>query len=174
MDNHPYKWADMLLVHTKDTDDKLARAHGTGNWKIDERRAARCDYVAVVQNGGIARGHARLIGKIASIEESEEHGRKLVRCSAVARVDIPRVWGGWQNPVYYGTSERLDLTREQLEALPWEPWETFRHAVLGKHGDGLEGQSTKPHQVRTVDLATAKEILAAHFGTTPELITLVC
>ncbi|WP_454741344.1 hypothetical protein [Cupriavidus necator] len=161
----------ILVIHTHDPLEKIVMAGGTGNWKLNALRAANCAFVALTRKGGAKRGAAWLLGRIQGIVDSPEPGRKLIRCSDFVEVDLPNVWrSDLQNPVLYTDSSVLGKSREGLEALAWEPRDAFlRRLDLTTCTADPDVEKAVAH---VVDIRTAKAILAQHFKTRPDLITI--
>jgi hypothetical protein len=108
-----------ILVFTAKGFSTIISERGSQAWVLDPDRARCCDYLVCAQNrnGGwgspeAPHGAGFLVGKIEGVEPSavsDEKPRWLVRISAYARIDKPRMWDGGRNPVRYTTLSEIGI-----------------------------------------------------------------
>jgi len=121
-----------IIVFTAKNLAKTIEQGGIGNWKLNAIRAKKADYVVLTANSHHRKTtHSKekhrsafLVGKISGVspETYDELGNKeddrwLIEISEYAMVDIPEVWGGYQNPVKYADIEDLGI---KLDLLDWK------------------------------------------------------
>ena len=125
---------DTVLVFTAKDFDTTVEQGGSGNWKLNAERVKKCDYVVMTANAhhrdskhsNAMHGHAFLVGKISGLQSeayddlgNKEDDRWIIEFNDYALVDIPKAWGGFQNPVKYTELSSLAI---QPEALEWKPF----------------------------------------------------
>jgi len=157
---------DTVVVFTwKDTDSMTAEG-GCGYWKADIRRLRDCSYLVATANANAEdtnftaqqHGQAFLVGKVAGTFRSPKYpDRVVITISEYAEVDIPDVWPGNQNPVYYTSFEALDIDPDKLH---WQPFPAVE-------------QQPQPAEDGGLTVEEAKRGLAKKFGVTPEQIEIV-
>jgi len=164
---------DTVVVFTAKDINKTFEQGGAGNWKLNASRAKKCDYVILTANSHHRssmhpkenHGHAFLIGKISGLTQetyddlgNKEDDRWIIQMSEYAVVDIPDVWGGYQNPVkYVGISDYgIDL-----ESLNWEPFPIEQ--IVKQENIG----------VPELTIAEAKLGISKKLGISPECIEII-
>jgi hypothetical protein len=108
-------------------------------------------------------GSAFLVGIINNVVPSAENpARFLIRISEYAEVDIPKVWGGWRNPVKYTDlgSLGIDPASLKFEPMPTPIREEAAHEALeASQGEGLTIAQAKRGLAKTFGVSeTAVEI----------------
>lgn len=111
-----------IVTFTAEAIDEIVANAGSQSWVVNRARASRHEYLICTRNahneltdGNEAHGSAFLIGKISDVvaapspKRPHEIGRWMIKISEYAEIDIPNIWGGWQNPVHYTTLEALDI-----------------------------------------------------------------
>lgn len=131
---------DTIIVFTAKDLDKTIEQGGSGNWKLNPARAKKCEYVLLTANSHHRQsahptgmhGDAFLLGRISGLSpdtyddlQNLESNRWIIQFSEYAEVDIPKIWGGYQNPVKYADLSDLGIDPEQLE---WNSFPTERIA----------------------------------------------
>lgn len=150
----------------------ILREGGTQAWVLDPKRVRLCEFAVCTQNRGFkddwgqaTEPHqaAFMVGRISEVVPTPEPGRPgrwLIRFSEYAEVQIPHVWPGARNPVWYTTLEDLGI---DLASLTFQPMPEAEVTSL------LE-QPSAP--VRPLNLVEAKQGLAAFFGVNVDDITI--
>lgn len=125
---------DTVVIFTAKDLQKAFEQGGAGNWKLNAERVRKCGYIILTANSQHRQsvhpkskhGHAFLIGKISGLspEAYDDLGNKkdsrwIIQFSEYAEVDIPDVWGGYQNPVKYGFLSDYDIDPDTLD---WKPF----------------------------------------------------
>jgi hypothetical protein len=113
---------NVIKVFTGKSLETMFKEGGCGNWKLDEGRAAACEYVVAVRNSfalvkaakDVDHRTAFMIGKISGILNSGD--RHIIQFSEYATLEIPAAWDGRRNPVTYTSLDRL---RINLRFLKW-------------------------------------------------------
>jgi hypothetical protein len=132
-----------VVVLTARGPDKILAEGGSQNWRLNEDRARKSEYLVCVQNrhngnwGSATEPHgtAFLIGRITEIVPSpEEPQRWLIKIGQYAKINVPNVWQSWRFPVRYMSLEELGIDPEKLE------FETLEGATHGpqKLGDVID------------------------------------
>jgi hypothetical protein len=149
----------------------ILREGGTQAWVLDPKRTRLCEFAVCTQNRKSKNhqwhptephGAAFLVGRISEVVPSPEdrEGRWLIRFSEYARVQIPDVWPGTRNPVWYTTLEELKI---DPAFLTFEPMPEV---------EAPSAPDEPPSQIRPLNLVEAKQGLAAHFGVSMDDITI--
>lgn len=162
-----------VIVFTAKNTKKIFAQGGTGNWKLNNERVKKCDYVVMTANSHHREsmhnledhGKAFLVGKISGVAGDayddlghREGGRWVIRISEYAEIDLPNAWGGYQNPVKYVDLSDIDIDPEKLE---WKPFPT----------DQIETFDHDPIPALTIE--EAKRGIAKKLGVTPETIEII-
>jgi hypothetical protein len=126
---------DTILVFTSETLGTLLAEGGSQAWKLNAARAQRCSWIVCVRNrlkfdrprpsGSEAHGAGFLLGRISAVTEPTQPGheeRWKIAFDAFAPLDMPRLWGGWQNPVHYGALGDLGIDPAHLAFRPVRLW----------------------------------------------------
>jgi hypothetical protein len=137
-----YTRNDLEYINSKGCDD---------SWVLNQKRAGSCQYLVCCHSQGAKQRSAFLVGLISKVDLVGGN-RWAIHISEYATVDVPNVWGGWQNPVRYTSLEDLEI---DVSALKF-------HKI-------------KPVANRTTSLTIeqAKEGLAENFGVSPDQIEIV-
>ena len=112
---------DTVMTFTGNELESIKTRGGDYDWSLNQNRAGNCKYLVCCHSQGAKKGTAFLVGLISKIENSDERPERAKICiSEYAEINIPDVWGGWQNPIKYTSLEELginisDLNFEQLE-----------------------------------------------------------
>jgi hypothetical protein len=111
--------------------DEILRDGGSGDWRLDARRARYADYLVCTQNchhpefPGATAPHraAFFIGAISGVVPSPERDdRWLIKTSEYIECNIPNTWGKsghLRYPVWYTTLEELGIDLAMLP--PFKP-----------------------------------------------------
>lgn len=152
-----------LAVFTVDGSDTILNAGYSQSWRLSTQNAAKVDYLVCVQNREegwgnprAAHGTAFLVGKISGIAPSKDEGRKLIKISEYALVDVPDAWDGNRNPIAYMSLEDFKIDVNQLKFLPVQ-------APQDKAAGGSDG-------VVPLTIDQAKQALSAMFGVSPDQV----
>jgi hypothetical protein len=153
--------AEIVQVLTnRSTSDILARG-GTGDWRANRDRLEQCRYVMMFRNGRPGQKDHRkpfLIAEVKGVERAEdEDDRWVITFSRYATLQGGETgpweeWGNHRNPVYYTTTEEVDVA-----------------------GMGLNWRNVGPRRndSRQLSIQEAKVGLAETFGVSPESIEIV-
>jgi hypothetical protein len=117
---------DTIMTFTENDLETIKTKGGDFDWTVNRDKAGNCEYLVCCHSHGAKRGTARtafLVGLISEIVDSEiraDEGKAKICISEYAEINIPDVWGGWENPVHYTSLEELginvsDLKFEKLE-----------------------------------------------------------
>ena len=154
--------AKALKVFTNDSLKDILKVGGSGYWRLDKRRASRCEYIVAVRNpdgenseGSVKPRAAFLIGKVESIQAHKDR-RSIVIFSEYALIDVPRCWDGSRNPVAYTSIEEVGIDLGKLEG-KWIP--------VGKRAP-----APRPSIPPTLTILEAKHALAESLGVRPEQV----
>ena len=128
---------------------------GSGDWKLDARRAKRCKYVVCIQNQNdgdwgdatAEHHHAFVVGKLSGVSQSGDDRWKL-EFSEYAEIDREDAWPGNRNPVYYSNLADLEIDEHGLR------WDKYTPVV-------------------SLTIPEAKARLAATLGVKPENIEII-
>lgn len=130
------KYENTVNLFTGSTVESMIKRGGSGDWYLAPARATSCVYAVCYWNSngsnllekphgmpsaeGQIHGNAFFVGKIANVEPSpipEYKGRYVLRFSHYARLrehGMPS-WGGYTNPVRYGSLSDLGLSTDDLQ-----------------------------------------------------------
>ena len=125
--------AEMVKVLTSKSLRLMFEESGTGIWKANAERVARCKYVIIVRNHSLDRssdedwisrddiphGTAFLVGRGLSTIPHQEKGRVTIAFQEYAEIKQPNSWDGSKNPVAYLNESDFEL---DLSALKWKPF----------------------------------------------------
>ena len=162
-----------VVVFTAKDFNRTIEQGGCGNWKLNVGRVKKCDYVVLTANSHHLKsmhtkdkhGHAFLIGKISGLTHeayddlgNKEDDRWIIQFSEYALIDIPGVWGGYQNPVKYVEISDLGIDPEQQD---WKPFPI--------------GQGNKQEHISVLELTIdeAKIGISKKLGISPECIEII-
>jgi hypothetical protein len=116
-----------IVTFTARSIDEILTHRGSGDWRLDARRARYFDYLVCTQNcrnpglrtAAAPHRAAFLIGLISEVVQSpERHDRWLIKISEYVECNLPNTWGKCGHlryPVWYTTLEQLDI---DLDTLP--------------------------------------------------------
>ena len=146
---------------------------GSAPWAVAEKQAKQREYLVCVRNAKDAdfansepHGTAFMVGKISGLRQAglDKKGqpRFLIEINAYARVDYPKRWGKWRNPVKYTTLEELGIDSAKLK---------FQAAPAPTLA--LSAPSDISDDVRPLTIAQAKQGLALRFGVDPAAIEIL-
>lgn len=163
---------EVLAVFTAKSVEACLEVGGTQSWVLDRGHAKRCHYAIMCRNaytdwgdGKEPHGTAFMIGQIANIVPSTEiDGRWLVTFDQYARINLPKIWKGWRNPVLYTTFEKLGISLEGIQFQPMPPIDD-----KAKAKDGASSPREGDSHFR-LTIAEAKQGLAENFGVSPDVI----
>lgn len=167
------KWPtkEVMVIFTAKSVETCLEVGGTQSWVLDRAHAKQCKYAILCRNaytdwgdGKEPHGTAFMIGRVSDVVPSTEtEGRWLVKFDEYARLDIPKYWRGWRNPVRYTTLEELSFS---LDDVRFEPMP-----------EGTEKpEKTEPSRKATPDrltIAEAKKALAATFGVSQDAVEII-
>jgi hypothetical protein len=143
-----------IQTFTQNSFEDIASQAGDYSWSLNQNRAKNYKFLVCCSSVGANRGSGFLVGKISGVEfhKLDEKGknRYIIQISEVAVIDVPHLWRGNQNPVYYTTLEELGI---DLSALKFEK------------------VSSKPSHSLTI--AQAKAGLAEHYGVSQDNIEII-
>jgi len=141
-----------LVVLTARGSQRIFDETGTQAWRLNPENAEKQTYCVCVQNrhnghwGGAdhEHHHAFIIGRIRNVVPSPERPERfIVTFSQYARINYPNAWGGYRNPVRYGTLEEFGITDpESLEWLPMKRGLPEQSAILPPDEDRSYGPLT--------------------------------
>lgn len=166
---------DTLLVFSSQTVERMARQGGSQAWVVDAKRVRTCRYLVCSWNptGEGAQtterhqhGEAFLVARITSVEPAaapEEAGRYDIRFIEFARVNVPNVWTGKRNPVYYTSLDALGI---DPDALTFEP-------VSEPTAPELLASRLASSNLTPLPISAAKPRLAAYYNVPVEAIEIV-
>lgn len=167
-----------IAVFTARGPDRILREGGTQAWVLDPKRARLCEFAVCTQNRGFKDdwGYATephhaafLIGRISEVvpsPERNEDGRWLIRFSEYARVQIPDVWPGARNPVWYTTLEELGI---DPASLTFEPMPEVEAVPAGEAAEANQEEGQEP----ALTIPEAKRRLALTLGVDPSNIKII-
>lgn len=94
-----------IITFTRQNLEKIISNGYDYGWILNQNRAKACKYLVCCHSQGAKKGTAFLLGLISQIvfHNSDENGQDRwdINISEYASIDIPNIWGGWQNPVHY-------------------------------------------------------------------------
>ena len=123
---------DCVVVLTARGLERMLSEGGSGDWKLDARRAKRCRYVVCVQNRNdgdwgdatAEHHHAFVVGKLSGVSQSGDD-RWQLEFNEYAEIDFEDAWPGNRNPVYYTTLEDFGIDESALKFKSYTPRETL-------------------------------------------------
>jgi hypothetical protein len=127
------------------------------SWILNKQRAEKCKYLVCCHSEGAKRRDAFLVALISKIRQVDNdvngNARWAIDISEYASIDLPNMWGGWQNPVHYASLEELGikLSNLKLEKLP----------------------ESEKNDTPSLTLEQAKQGLAKSFAINPEQIEIL-
>lgn len=158
---------DTVAVFTARSPERIVREGGSQAWVLNPVRAKQCTWLVCTQNRHNAdhdfedasepHGSAFLVGKISGLRRSVENPneeRWLITINEYARINLPKVWGGWRNPVRY--TSLADLGIDPV-GLSWQP-------LVAPIGEPAEPTGEPPSARQGLTIAEAKRGLALTFG----------
>ena len=109
-----------ILTFTENSLERILDGNEDRDWVLNATRAKSCKYLVCCHSQGEKRGTAFLVGKIEGVrfirlDSVSNKKRWAVQFSEWANIDIPCVWGGWQNPVHYTSLEEMDINLSDLK-----------------------------------------------------------
>lgn len=125
--------AEVVKVLTSKSLQLIVKEGGTGRWKANAERIARCRYVVVVRNHSLDRhstepwvarddiphGTAFLVGRGLSTFPDPESDRLYIAFEEYASISVPDQWDGLKNPVTYLSGRDLPFDPDRLG---WQPF----------------------------------------------------
>src|SRR5437868_1732698 len=107
-----------IVIFTAKSIESILRHGGTRSWRLDRNNARKCIFAILTRNAnadwveGTEPHHsAFLVGKISDVvpttDPDSEEDRFLIKFSQFARVNVPEVWKGNRNPVWYSSLEEV-------------------------------------------------------------------
>jgi hypothetical protein len=164
----------VAVVFTGESIDEIVARGGTCAWRLDPRRARLCEFVVCTRNARADRAERReahqaafLIGKIRDVVPypytDSTTIRYLIRFSEFARLNVPNVWSGYQNPVKYMSVKEVGI---EPSTLRWEPMPES----VGTVGKTDEPTVAPTNGAKPLTLNEAKNGLAQTFGVSPEAV----
>lgn len=110
---------DTIVTYTRNQLQEIKNAGCDGSWVLNRDRAGACKYLVCCHSEGAEKGSAFLLGEISRIREEgvDDKGKNrwAIEISKYASINIPKMWGGWQNPVHYSSLEKLDINLSTIE-----------------------------------------------------------
>lgn len=103
-----------VLTYTRNDLEYIKFKGCDDSWVLNENRAGSCDYLVCCHSQGAKQKNAFLVGLISRIFHVGGK-RWAIHISKYANIDVPNVWGGWQNPVHYTTLEELGIDPSTLK-----------------------------------------------------------
>ncbi len=153
---------DTILTYTRNDLQEIKTSGCDKSWVLNKDRAAACKYLVCCHSEGAKRGNAFLVALISRIsyvgvDQDSGKNRWAIDISEYANIDIPNVWGGWQNPVHYTSLEelRIDPSTIKFEKL--------------QEGEKKTGEKDIP----PLTLEQAKHGLAKYFDVKKEQIEIL-
>jgi len=146
---------------------------GSAAWHLKAKNARACPYVVcswnpngkfAQPNYGPGHGDAFLVAPITAVEPAPTNAeRYILRFAEFARVSVPDVWPGNQNPVTYASLSKLGI---DLDSLAFEP--------VSQRTELLVPASSSPSSNGApLPISAAKPRLAAYYGVPIEAIEIV-
>ncbi len=111
--------SNIMMVFTRESTEQILQQGGSKSWKLNKNRAQMYSYLICTRNnpgkreGVEPHGQAFLIAKIKDIvptPDPQYPGRQMIAFDQYAEIEIDKVWGGYQNPVFYGVDIDLDMS----------------------------------------------------------------
>jgi hypothetical protein len=119
---------DTITVFTHRSPDGIKADGGSERWVLNPKRVRLCKWVICTQNqhsndarsnASEPHGTAFLIGKISGVVRAPENQKRwLIKISEYAEINVPNAWGGYQNPIHYGSLAELGVNPESLQFNP--------------------------------------------------------
>ncbi len=162
-----------VIVFTAKDKEDIFNQGGTGNWKLNNERVRKCDYVLMTANSNhrstkhLKDDHAQafMIGKISGVSHeafddlgNKEDDRWVIQFSHYAELNIPKIWGGFQNPVKYTDLSEYNIEPDQLD---WKPFPKDKIKAIGQKS------------IQPLTIEEAKNGIAKKLGITPENIEII-
>ncbi|WP_108461487.1 hypothetical protein [Devosia naphthalenivorans] len=153
----------VIRLFTSETAEEIAAKGGSFAWKLNTTKANLCSYALLYHNArgrigrkSTAHGAAFLVGRISSLMPQPE-GRYAVMFDEVAEPASSEEWPKThQNPVNY-----MEVDDGIFQGLKFVPLDHASVPVSLLSPAQAEGGLT---------IARAKELLAAHYGVSPQAI----
>ncbi len=112
----------IVTFTSRSVSDMLADG-GSKAWVLDPKRASESRYLVCAWNargplradtaGKLGHGEGFLVAPITAIEPVPPN-RFIIRFREFARIGVPKVWSGHQNPVWYVTLAELGIHLDEL------------------------------------------------------------
>lgn len=141
-----YTRHDLEYIKTKGCDD---------SWVLNNNRAGSCKYLVCCHSEGAKQRNAFLVGLISRIRHVDGK-RWAIHISQYASIDVPNVWGGWQNPVRYTSLEKLGIDASTLD---------FQKL--------LENRNIEPMEIPPLSIDQAKIAISKKFDVSPDQIEIL-
>lgn len=153
---------DTIVTFTNRSFETIEIEQEDRAWILNEDRAKFCKYLVCCHSEGEKRGTAFLVGKIRGIRFSHidlntNKKRRAIQVSELASIDLPNIWGGWQNPVHYTTLEDIGINISTL---------TFRNLAT----NNIPLRMSVPDQLT---ITQAKAGLSQYYGVSLENIEIL-
>ena len=125
---------ETVIAFTTKNIDKTIEQGGCGYWKLNAKRVKKCTYVLLAANS-LHRDSSHpknlhrygfLIAKVLDVKkhnyddiEKKESARWVIQFSEYAEINIPNLWGGFQNPIKYTNLDELNINVSNIN---WKPF----------------------------------------------------
>ena len=137
---------DLKYINLKGCDD---------SWVLNPKRAGSCKYLVCCHSQGAKQRSAFLVGLINKVNLVGDK-RWAIHISEYATVDVPDIWGGWQNPIRYTTLEELGIDPSTLKF------------------EKLQKIEKQPEiEIQPLSIEQAKEGISKKFDIAPEQIEII-
>jgi hypothetical protein len=159
-----------ILVFTGKTVENMLNDGGSLAWALDQVRARQYEFVVCARNsrasftrpGPEPHGSAFLVARIGDVVPAPgEEARFLITFAEYARIDVPRAWQGWRNPVRYTTLEDIGINPDTL---------TFEPLPEASPRPAAQPATTGREDGRPLTISEAKRGLAKAFGVSEDAI----
>ena len=126
------------------------------SWILNKQRAEKCKYLVCCHSEGAKRRDAFLVALISRIRQVDNdvkgNARWAIDISEYASIDVPDMWGGWQNPVHYTSLDKLGIEPSSIK------FEKLQESV---------------NSISPLTIEQAKRGLAESFAVNPEQIEIL-
>jgi hypothetical protein len=144
-----------IQTFTGNSFEDIVSKGGDSAWHVDSNRAKNYKYLVCCSSGGANGGSGFLVGKINRIKfhsvDEKGKNRYTICISEAAAIDVPGLWPGHRNPIFYTSLENLGIDVSALEF----------HKV---------SVDTSP---QSLTIAQAKAGLAQHYGVSQDNIEIL-